>query len=43
MVRKKVVKSAKDCIKQQGTNIELFGKMQDVLIEMDSKPSVKYC
>ncbi|XP_022637947.1 probable boron transporter 7 [Vigna radiata var. radiata] len=40
MVRKKVVKSAKDCIKQQGTNIELFGKMQDVLIEMDSKPNI---
>ncbi|KAL9330887.1 hypothetical protein ACSQ67_000497 [Phaseolus vulgaris] len=41
LIRKKVVKSAKDCIKQQGNTTELYGKMQAVLIEMDSEPSTK--
>ncbi|KAK7351401.1 hypothetical protein VNO77_10834 [Canavalia gladiata] len=41
LVRKKVVKSAKECIKQQRTNSELYGKMQAVFIEMDTVPTVK--
>jgi len=43
MIRKKVVKSAQDCIKQQGTGTELYGAMEAVFVEMDSEPSVKYC
>ncbi|KAK7377252.1 hypothetical protein VNO80_02674 [Phaseolus coccineus] len=39
LIRKKVVKSAEDCIKQQGSTTELYGKMQAVLVEMDSEPT----
>ncbi|XP_061346275.1 probable boron transporter 7 [Gastrolobium bilobum] len=41
LIRKRVVKSAKECIKQQRTNSELIGKMQAVFIEMDTAPTVK--
>ncbi|KAK7384746.1 hypothetical protein VNO78_30447 [Psophocarpus tetragonolobus] len=36
LIRKKVVKSAKECIKLQGTNSEIHGKMQAVFVEMDT-------
>ncbi|KAI4316291.1 hypothetical protein L6164_024285 [Bauhinia variegata] len=41
LIRKKVVKSAKECIKQQKSSSELYGKMQAVFIEMDTAPTVK--
>ncbi|XP_027333119.1 probable boron transporter 7 [Abrus precatorius] len=41
LIRKKVIKSAKECIKQQGSNSELYGKMQAVFIEMDTAPTEK--
>ena len=40
MIRKKMVKSAKECIKQRRTNSELYGKMQEVIVEMDTDPTV---
>ncbi|TKY74700.1 Boron transporter 4 [Spatholobus suberectus] len=41
LIRKKVVKSAKECIKQRRTNSELYGKMQAVIVEMDTDPTDK--
>ncbi|XP_045822147.1 probable boron transporter 6 [Trifolium pratense] len=41
MIRKKVVKSAKECIRQQGSTSELYGTMRAVFIEMDAAPTVK--
>ncbi|RDY12650.1 putative boron transporter 6, partial [Mucuna pruriens] len=41
MIRKKVVKKAKECIKEEGTSSELYGKMQAVFVEMDTEPTVK--
>ncbi|AES58965.2 boron transporter-like protein [Medicago truncatula] len=41
LIRRKLVKSAKECIKQQGSNSELYGKMRAVFIEMDAAPTVK--
>nr|KYP36569.1 Boron transporter-like protein 2 [Cajanus cajan] len=41
LIRKKVVKSAKECIKQQRTNSELYGKMEEVIVEMDTDPTDK--
>ncbi|KAF5934769.1 hypothetical protein HYC85_025898 [Camellia sinensis] len=38
LIRKKMVKSAKECIKQQGSNSEIYGRMQAVFIEMDTTP-----
>ncbi|KAF9614415.1 hypothetical protein IFM89_018560 [Coptis chinensis] len=35
LIRKKMVRSAKECIKQQASNTEMYGKMQAVFIEMD--------
>ena len=40
MIRKKVAKKAKEVIRQQGSNSELFGKMQAVIMEMDTEPTV---
>ncbi|KAL5099918.1 hypothetical protein RYX36_004245 [Vicia faba] len=40
MIRKKVVKGAKECIRHQGTNAELYGTMRSVFIEMDVAPTV---
>ncbi|CAK8570029.1 unnamed protein product [Lathyrus sativus] len=41
MIRKKVVKGAKECIRNQGTNAELYGTMRSVFIEMDAAPTAK--
>ncbi|KAF7830259.1 putative boron transporter 7 [Senna tora] len=41
LMRKKVVQSAKECIQQQRTNSELYGKMQAVFIELDTAPTDK--
>ncbi|XP_057503274.1 probable boron transporter 6 isoform X2 [Actinidia eriantha] len=38
LIRKKMVKSAKECIKMQASNSEIYGKMQAVFIEMDTTP-----
>lgn len=42
VIRKKMVKSAKECIKLKATNSEMFGRMEAVFIEMDggSPPNV---
>lgn len=34
-IRKKMVRSAKESIRQQATNEEMYGKMQDVFINLD--------
>ncbi|KAF6167285.1 hypothetical protein GIB67_043146 [Kingdonia uniflora] len=39
LIRKKMVRSAKECIKQQASNSEIYGKMQAVFIEMDAAPT----
>ncbi|KAL7168289.1 hypothetical protein ACSBR2_038680 [Camellia fascicularis] len=36
LIRKKMVKNAKECIKQQSNNSEIYGRMQAVFIEMDT-------
>ncbi|XP_017216495.1 boron transporter 4 [Daucus carota subsp. sativus] len=36
LMRKEMVKGAKECIKNQGTSSEVYGKMHAVFIEMDS-------
>lgn len=36
LIRKKMVESAKDSIKKQASNSEIYGKMQEVFIEMDT-------
>lgn len=38
MIRKRMVESAKECMKHKGTKSEIYGKMQEVFIEMDSSP-----
>ena len=40
LIRRKMVQSAKECIKQQASNTEIYRKMQAVFIEMDMAPSV---
>ncbi|KAA8540457.1 hypothetical protein F0562_024624 [Nyssa sinensis] len=40
LIRKKMVKSAKESIKQQASDSEIYGKMQAVFIEMDSAPII---
>lgn len=40
LIRKKMVKHAKECIKQQASNSEIYGTMQAVFIEMDTAPTV---
>lgn len=39
-MKKKMVKSAKESIKQKASNSEIYGKMQAVFIEMESSPVV---
>lgn len=39
-MRKRVVKSAKECVRLQRTRSELYGKIQAVFIEMDAAPTV---
>ncbi|RXH72477.1 hypothetical protein DVH24_012161 [Malus domestica] len=43
VIRKKMVKSAKECMKLNATNSEMFGRMEAVFIEMDrgSPPNTK--
>ncbi|KAM3265581.1 hypothetical protein P3L10_002575 [Capsicum annuum] len=36
LIRRRLVKSAKESIKQQGSNSEIFGNMQAVFIEINS-------
>ncbi|KAL5575635.1 hypothetical protein UlMin_017334 [Ulmus minor] len=38
LLRRKMVESAKESIKQKASNSEIYGKMQAVFIEMDSSP-----
>ncbi|XP_060205010.1 boron transporter 4-like [Lycium barbarum] len=38
LIRKKMVESAKESIKQKASNIEIYGNMQTVFIEIDSSP-----
>lgn len=40
LIRKKMVATAKESIKQQASNSEIYGKMQAVFIEMDKAPAV---
>lgn len=40
LMRKEMVKGAKECIKNQGTSSEVYGKMHAVFIEMDSSANV---
>ncbi|KAK9269426.1 hypothetical protein L1049_001199 [Liquidambar formosana] len=40
LIRKRMVQSAKECIKQQASNSEIYGKMQAVFIEMDTAPAL---
>lgn len=40
LIRKKMVKSAKECIKQNASNSEIYGKMQEVFIQMDKCPTI---
>ncbi|KAK4755891.1 hypothetical protein SAY87_009648 [Trapa incisa] len=39
LIRKRMVQSAKEGIKQQASSSEIYGKMQAVFIEMDSAPT----
>ncbi|KAF3447169.1 hypothetical protein FNV43_RR12349 [Rhamnella rubrinervis] len=41
LIRRKMVKSAKECIRQQASNSEIYGKMEAVFIEMDTSPTTK--
>ncbi|KAL6216948.1 hypothetical protein ACLB2K_010166 [Fragaria x ananassa] len=43
VIRKKMVKSAKDCMKENGSNSEIYGRMEAVFIEMEggSPPNPK--
>lgn len=35
-----MAKKGKECIDQQGSNSEIYGKMQAVFVEMDETPDV---
>ncbi|CAN0838204.1 Boron transporter 4 [Linum grandiflorum] len=39
LIRKKMVKGAKEVIERKGSSSEIYGKMQDVFIEMDRSPA----
>ncbi|GAV70550.1 HCO3_cotransp domain-containing protein, partial [Cephalotus follicularis] len=39
LIRKKMVKSAKECMKQERSNSEIYGKMQAVFLDMDASPN----
>ncbi|XP_073033395.1 boron transporter 4-like isoform X2 [Primulina eburnea] len=38
LIRKKMVKSVKECMKQQATQSEIYGRLHTVFIEMDTAP-----
>lgn len=40
-MRRKMVESAKESIKQKASNSEIYGKMQAVFIEMDGSAAVR--
>ncbi|XP_010049957.2 boron transporter 4 isoform X1 [Eucalyptus grandis] len=40
LIRKKMVESAKECMKQKASKSEIYGKMQQVFVEMDSTPTL---
>lgn len=40
LIRKKMVKSAKECMEQKASNSEIYGRMQEVFVEMDATPAV---
>lgn len=40
LIRRRMVKSAKESIRQKASNSEIYGKMQAVFIEMDSSIDV---
>ncbi|GAU11055.1 hypothetical protein TSUD_113480 [Trifolium subterraneum] len=39
LIRRKMVKSAKESIRLKASNSEIYGKMQEVFIEMDNNPN----
>ena len=39
-MRKKMVQKAKECMKAKASKSEIYGKMQDVFIEMETSPKV---
>ncbi|XP_050271832.1 boron transporter 4-like [Quercus robur] len=39
LFRKRMVKSAKECMKQKASNLEIYGRMQAVFIEIDATPA----
>ncbi|XVE89150.1 hypothetical protein DITRI_Ditri19aG0127400 [Diplodiscus trichospermus] len=39
-IRRKMVESAKESIKKKASNSEIYGKMQDVFIEIDKSPEI---
>ncbi|XP_023002256.1 probable boron transporter 6 isoform X1 [Cucurbita maxima] len=41
IIRKKMVKSAKECIKLKASNSEVYGKMQAAFTEIDASPTPK--
>uniref|UniRef100_A0A2N9IRF9 Bicarbonate transporter-like transmembrane domain-containing protein n=1 Tax=Fagus sylvatica TaxID=28930 RepID=A0A2N9IRF9_FAGSY len=41
LIRKKMVKHAKECIKHHASNSELYGKMEAVFLEMEKAPTTK--
>ena len=40
VIRKKMVKHAKECIKHDASNSEIYGKMEAVFMEMETAPTV---
>lgn len=40
LIRKKMVKSAKEGMKDQASHSEIYGRMHAVFVEMDNAPSV---
>lgn len=40
LIRKKMVKSAREGIKEQASHSEIYGKMHAVFVEMDPAPTV---
>lgn len=39
-IRRKMIESARESIRRKASNSEIYGKMQDVFIEMESNPVV---
>ncbi|KAK3025741.1 hypothetical protein RJ639_042510 [Escallonia herrerae] len=39
LIQKRMMKSSKECIKQEASKSEIYGKMQAVFVEMDTTPS----